>query len=379
MDFQLTDEQKLLHESVRRLLARVSPFETRDKFMKSTEGFNQAAWHEFAEMGLLGLPFAEGDGGFGGGPVESMIVMEELGRALALEPYLGSIIVCGSLLKSGASAEHRKSLLTPMIAGKCILALAHAEPGSRYDLNVVATQARHETNGFVISGTKSLVFNGNAAHALITSARTAGNLDDREGISLFIVDPTSKGITRRDYQMQDGRRASTITFDQVVVDEQRILGRLDMALPLIERAIDDGIAALCAEAVGIMDETLAMTVEYLTTRKQFGVALGTFQSLQHRAADMYVALESARSMVYRAVMGMDEVDMSRRRAAMSAAKVQIGKSGRFIGQQAVQLHGGIGLTMEYRLGHLFKRLTAIEKTFGDTDYHIEQLARHARS
>ena len=325
-------------------------------------------------MGLLGAPFSEEDGGFGGGPVETMIVMEEFGKALVLEPYLQSVVLCGALIKHAASADKRAELIGKIAAGGLRLSFAYTEKQSGFDLNDVGLTARRDGSSFVLRGEKGLVGQGDSADGLIVSARVAGARRDRDGIGLFLVDSNAPGVTRRGYPTQDGHRAAEIAFADVRVEPQNILGHPEGGLPVIERAVDETIAALSAEAVGTMSEALAMTVEYMKTRKQFGVAIGSFQALQHRASDMVVALEQARSMMYLATMSASQEDSGERAKAISAAKAQIGRSAKFIGQQAVQMHGGIAMTFEYKVGHLFKRLTMIDAAYGDADLHVRKLA-----
>ena len=288
-------------------------------------------------MGLLGAPFPEADGGFGGGAIETMIVMEEFGKALALEPYLQTVVLCGALVKRGASADRRAELIGAIAAGELRLSFAHTEKQSGFDLSDVALSAvKDGGGGFVLNGEKSLVGQGDSADRFIVSARLKGARRDREGIGLFIVDAGAPGVTRRGYPTQDGQRAAEVAFADARVAPHDVLGVPDDAMPIIERAVDETIAALSAEAVGAMSEALTMTVEYLKTRKQFGVAIGSFQALQHRAADMTVALEQARSMMYLATMMADEDDAGERAKAMSAAKTQIGRSAKFIGQRAIR-------------------------------------------
>jgi pimeloyl-CoA dehydrogenase small subunit len=374
MDFDLSDEQQLLRDNVARLIKDRYGFEARAKHQKEAKGWSDALWREYADMGLLGAPFSEADGGFGGGPVETMIVMEEFGKALVLEPYLQTVVLCGALLRHGASAKQRAELIVTIATGELSFSFAHGEKQSGFDLNDVATSARKEAGAFVLNGEKTLVGQGDSADKLIVSARLAGARRDRDGIGLFLVDAGAPGVHRRGYSTQDGQRAADITLDSVRVESHDVFGNPEGALPVIERAVDEAIAALSAEAVGAMSEALSMTVDYLKTRKQFGVAIGSFQALQHRASDMIVALEQARSMAYLATMMAGEADANERAKAISAAKTQIGRSARFIGQQSVQMHGGIAMTYEYKVGHLFKRLTMIDMAYGDADVHVRRLA-----
>src|SRR6516164_6641388 len=325
MDFEFSEEQRLLKDSVEHLLSDRYDFEQRKAYMQEPGGFGRALWKQYADLGLLGLPFDEAHGGSGGGPVETMIVAEAFGRALALEPYLATVVRDGM--------------------------------------------------GYVIDGQKSLVLNGDAADKLIVSARVSGNRRDRDGLALFVIDAGAPGVTRRDYATVDGMRAADVTLANVKTGPDAVLGQAGAAYPVIERVADEAMAALCAEAVGAMATMHELTLDHLRTRKQFGVPIGSFQVLQHRAVDMFVALEQARSMAMLATMMVAEPDASERRKAISAAKVQIGRSGRIVGHGAIQLHGGIGMTMEYKVGHYFKRVTAIDTAFGDADYHLGLLAK----
>ena len=370
MDFALTDEQRLLQHSVERLFADHYAFEARKRYGQEPGGFSRALWARYAELGLLGLPFDEADGGSAGGPVETMIVMEQIGRALALEPYLATVVLGGGLLRLGGSEAMRAELIPQIASGDLMLAFAHAERQSRYDLADVAARARRDGAGFVIDGAKSLVLHGDSARKFIVSARLAGGQNDRAGIGLFLVDAAADGVSTRGYPTVDGQRAAEVTFSGVRVPAAAAIGEPGAAFPLIERIADLAIAALAAEAVGAMAAMHETTVDYMKTRKQFGVTIGSFQVLQHRAAEMLIALEQARSMAMLATMMAADDNVRERRQAISAAKVQIGRSGRFIGQQAIQIHGGIGMTMETKVGHCFKRVTTIDTLFGDADHHL---------
>jgi pimeloyl-CoA dehydrogenase small subunit len=374
MDFDLTEEQSLLKDSVARLLADNYNFEARKTYLASAEGYSADMWQRYAEMGLLALPFAEEDGGFGGGPVETMIVMEAMGRALCLEPYLGTVILGGGALRLACTPELRAGLAPKVAGGSLRLALATTERNSRYDLHHVETSAKKSGTGHVLSGAKSVVFDGDGAGKVFVTARTAGGAREEKGIGLFLVDADAKGVTRRGYAMQDGRRAAEFTFDNVEVGADAVCGDPEGALAVVRRIVDQAIAALSAEAVGVMDVMREQTVEYLKVRKQFGVPIGAFQVLQHAAVDMFVASEQARSITLFATMMADSEDAGERAKAMAAAKAEIGRGGQKSGEIAVQLHGGIGMTMEAAIGHYFKRITMIDKAFGDADYHLERLA-----
>jgi pimeloyl-CoA dehydrogenase small subunit len=373
MDFDLSEEQRLLKESVEGLLGNSYDFDQRKKYMAEKGGWSKTVWSKLAEQGLLGLPFSEDDGGFGAGAVEIMIVMEEMGRAMVLEPYLPTVVIAGGFLRHGGSAAQKSAHIPAIIEGGKTFAFAQLEKNSRYDLGDVATSAKKKGDGWVIDGEKFVVLNGEAADTLIVTARTKGSQRDASGVGVFLVPGNAKGVAKKGYPTQDGLHAADISFTGVEIGADAVIGDPENGLPLIERVVDEARTAICAEAVGIMDESLKTTVEYLKTRKQFGVPIGSFQSLQHRAADMFVALEQARSMSMYATMASEFDDAKERATAVAAAKVQIGKSGKFVGQQSIQLHGGIGMTMEAKIGHYFKRLTMIENSFGDTDYHLRRV------
>ncbi len=374
MDFDLSEEQRLLKDSVDGLLGDSYDFEQRKKYMAEKGGWSKTVLGRLAEQGLLGLPFSEDDGGFGAGAVETMIVMEALGKALVLEPYIATVILGGGFLRRGGSAAQKQAHIASIIDGSKTFAFAQLEKNSRYDLHDVSTTAKKKGSGWVIDGEKFVVLNGEAADMLVVTARTKGSRRDTGGIGVFLVPGNAKGVAKKGYPTQDGLHAADISFTGVEVGADAAIGDPENALALIERVVDDARIAMCAEAVGAMDESLKTTVEYLKTRTQFGVPIGSFQVLQHRAADMFVAVEQARSMSMFATMAGDFDDAKERGNAVAAAKVQIGKSAKFVGQQAIQLHGGIGMTMEAKIGHYFKRLTMIENTFGDTDYHLRRVA-----
>jgi alkylation response protein AidB-like acyl-CoA dehydrogenase len=370
MDFNYTEEQSALQDTLRRFIARDYGFEQRRALAKSAEGFSRAHWKQFADLGLLALPFPEDFGGMNGNAVDTLLVMEAFGRGLVLEPYLATVVVAGGLIRDAGSAAQKEELLPAIAGGELMMALAHYEPGARYELNHVATVARPDGSGWKLSGAKAVVLGGGAAGKLIVSARTSGGPRDSSGISLFIVDSKAPGVAVRSYPTQDGARAAEIRLDGVSVDTGALVGAKDMALPIIERALDYGIAALCAEAVGIMAALNEATLEYLKTRKQFGQPIGRFQALQHRMVDMVIATEQARSMATLAAVKADSPDAAERRRAVSAAKAYVGQQARFVGQQAVQLHGGMGVVDELNVSHYFKRLTMINATFGDADHHL---------
>jgi pimeloyl-CoA dehydrogenase small subunit len=378
MDFDLTDEQRLLRDSVDRLLADHYGFAQRRGYLAEPEGWSTALWSRYAEQGLLGLPFAEEYGGFSGGPIEIMLVMEAFGRVLALEPYLATVVLGGTALRL-AGSEAQKSTILPRVAdGSMTLAFAHGERQARYDLTDVLTTVKPTARGWVLDGAKSVVAHGDSAHRLIVSARIAGERDDPDGIGLFLVDAKANGLARRSYPMRDGTRAAEISLSGVEVAHDDALGEPGNAMPVIERVVETGIAATSAEAIGAMEAMHAMTLEYLKTRQQFGKPIGQNQVLQHRSAEMLIALEQSRSMAMLAAITVDEPDPEERAHNIAMAKVAVGQASRFVAQNAVQLHGGIGMTEEYAVGHYFRRCMVIEHMFGDTTYHLSRLAEGLR-
>ncbi len=374
MDFELSDEQRLLADSVTRLMADRYTFEARNGFLKQPSGWSEEIWGRYAELGLLGLPFAEEHGGFGGGPVEIMLVMQELGRALALEPYLATVVLGGTAIRLAGSQDQQSALLPAVAEGRTKLAFAHSERQARYDVTDVLTTAKRDDGGWVLDGTKSGVLHGDSADTLVVSARTAGERDAAHGITLFMVDAAAPGVARRGYAMRDESRAADISLTGVQVSDASVLGEVGEALPVIERVMEAGIAAMGAETVGAMEAMHAMTLEYARTREQFGRPIGQNQVVQHRLAEMLMSLEQGRSMTMLATMSVNEPDAAERARNMSMAKVGYGQAARFVSQQAIQLHGGIGMTEEYAVGHYFRRCMMIEHTFGDAAYHLARLA-----
>lgn len=374
MDFDLSEEQSILKDSLERLLADKYGFEDRKRHMASPEGWSPQLWNSYAEMGLMALPFAEADGGLGGTPVETAIVMEALGKALALEPYFSTVVLGGGFLRFGGSDDQRAEYIPAVVEGALKLAFAQVERNSRYDLHHVETTAAKDGDGYVLNGQKSAVLNGDSADKLVVTARTAGGTRDENGIGVFLVDTGADGVTVHGYRTQDGARAAEITFDKVKVGKDDVLGDAENGLPLVRRVVDAGIAALASESIGVMSAMHEQTVDYLKVRKQFGVPIGQFQVLQHSAVDMFVAIEQARSITLYATMMADSDDAAERARAMHAAKSEIGRGGRIVGENAIQLHGGVGMTMELAVGHYFKRMTMIDIAFGDTDHHLRSLA-----
>jgi pimeloyl-CoA dehydrogenase small subunit len=374
MDFDLTEEQRLLRDSVERLLADRYTFEKRKGFLAEADGWSREMWAQYAELGLLGVPFPEEHGGFGGGGIETMVVMEAIGRSLALEPYLATVVLAGTALRLAGSEAQCSALIPQISDGSLIMTVAHGERQARYDLSDVLTTAKPKGSGWVIDGAKTVVSHGDGADKLIVSARTAGDRNDENGITLFLVDGKASGIARRSYTLRDGARAAEIALSGVEVDGDAVLGSVGTGFPIIARVAEAGIAAMAAEAVGAMEAMQAMTLEYLKTRQQFGRTIGSNQALQHRASEMFVALEQGRSLAMLAAMMVDETDAAERARNLATVKVGVGQAARFVSQNAVQLHGGIGMTEEYAVGHYFRRCMVIEHTFGDTGHHLSRLA-----
>jgi len=378
MNFDLSPEQSLLKEAVSRFLKDRYSWEERGPIAASATGFSGALWQALAQdLGILGAALPEASGGLGGGSVETMIIMEALGEVLLLEPYLETAVIGGGFLKRTATDSARK-LLGEIVAGNVRIAFAASEPTARYALQDVSTIARREGEYWSLTGTKTVVSAAPLATHLIVSARTAGTQRDRSGISLFLVEPNIKGLTAHTYRTIDDRRAADLQFDRVRVPADALLGEDGRALPLIQQVMDEATAAVCSEAVGAMRRLLHDTIDYAQQRRQFGQPIAQFQVLQHRMVDMYMALEQAVSAVYLATLKLDQPPEERARA-VSAAKVTIGKSARFIGQNAIQIHGAMGMTDELAVGNYFKRLTAIENEFGTVDHHLARYATLSRT
>jgi alkylation response protein AidB-like acyl-CoA dehydrogenase len=366
MDFSLSEEQTALKDTIAKFIERDYSFDDRWKVIRSPEGWSRAHWNQLAEIGLMALPVAEADGGLGGGGVDTMVVMEQIGRGLVLEPYLGCVVVPAALIKAAATDAQRAALCEGLASGETLYAFAHTEPGQRYERASVGLTASASGVGYTLSGKKISVLGGDCADTLIVSAIVAGDTE----ASLFLVSAKAASVTRHAYPMQDAQRGADIEFANVSVGADALLGTRGKAQAAIEYALDVGCAALCAEAVGAMTELQKLTIEYLKTRKQFGRALGTNQALQHRAVDMLMHVEMSRSMALEAAVAVENADAKARAKAVSAAKTLIGQGCRFVGQNAVQLHGGIGVTHELNTSHYFKRLAMINATFGDTDWHL---------
>ena len=373
MKFDYSEEQRLVADSVRRFVAQDYAFEARRKILASSAGWSGAAWSKLAEIGLLGLPFDSDYGGFGGRAVDLMSIMEAFGDALVVEPYLATVL--GGRFVARGAAETRKREILPAIAeGRLRMAFAHGEEDARYDLARVATRAKKVSGGYVIDGRKRAVLQAPCANLLVVSARMSGADAERAGISLFLVDAAAVAMTP--YAMLDGTRGADVDLKGVQVAADALIGPEGGAIDLIEEVTDFALALLCAEAVGAMNDANEATLEYLKTRRQFGVPIGSFQALQHRMVDMVIECEQARSMASLACARVDaDIDAAERTRLVSAAKIKIADAARRISQEAVQLHGGMGMSDELKVSHTFRRLTAIARELGDADHHLERFAR----
>jgi alkylation response protein AidB-like acyl-CoA dehydrogenase len=380
MDFSFTEEQTLLQDTLKRFVQKEYTFERRRAIQAAPEGWSREVWGQLAEMGVLGLPFPEELGGFGGGPAETLIVMQAIGGGLLVEPYLATVVLGGGLVAAHGN-QAQKQMLAQVAEGKLLLAFAHGEPRSRYTLAHVATRAQRDGKadgkGWKLSGRKSVVLHGAQADRLIVSARSSGADGDEAGISLFLVERGAAGLSVRDSRTIDGLRAAEIELKDVRVGADALLGAEGGAYAAIERVSDAGAAALCAEAVGVMETLNAQTIEYLKARQQFGQPIGRFQVLQHRAVDMFIHCEQSRSIATLAAMKAADGDARERRRAVSAAKAHIGRSGRAVSQSAIQLHGGMGVTNELPAAHYAKRLTMIDFWLGDAEHHLERFIQAA--
>ena len=372
MDFSFTEEQTLLQESVSRFMQNDYGFEARQKNASTEQGFSAENWQTFAELGWLGVPFSEADGGFGGGAIETALMSEQFGRGLLIEPFLATVILAGGAIKHGGSEEQKSQYLPGIIDGSKHAALAFVEPQARFNIADITTTATADGDGYVLNGYKAVVLNGPQADFLVVSARTSGEQRDEDGVSLFVMDAATAGISRRDYPTVDAFRASEITFENVKLGADSLIGEAGKGLPILQQAIDDGVLSVGAEAVGCMEVLYKDTVEYCKQREQFGQPIGKFQVLQHRMVDMFMEHEQSKSLMFMAAMRMAEGYGAEAQKAVSAFKVQVGKSGKFVGQNAVQLHGGMGMTEELNIGHYFKRLTIIDTLFGNVDFHLQR-------
>ena len=370
MNLSFTEEQSLLRDSLAAYLADHYTFEQRRAALKSEAGWRPAVWKAFAEdLGILGASLPEDLGGLGGGATETMVIMEELGKALVVEPFLGSVVIGGGFLTRSAQPA-AKDLIARTIAGEAILAFAAAEPQGRYNWADLMTTARKDGGGWVLNGHKAVVTGAPWASHLIVTARTGGAQREAGGVSVFLVEKTAPGVTTRDYPTVDGSRASEVLLENVSVPADALIGAEGAGLPMVEAVVDEATVALCGEACGVLRRLHEGTVEYTKQRKQFGQPISQFQVLQHRMVDMFIQLEQSISMTYMATIRLSDSDPVERAKAVTAAKVQIGKACRFVGQNAIQLHGGMGMTDEMAIGHYFKRATMIEGQFGSTDHHL---------
>ena len=372
MDFSFSDEQALLQESVSRFITNDYGFDARQKNSRSELGYGAENWTTFAELGWLGVPFAESVGGFGGGAVELMLMMEEFGKGLVVEPYVSTVVACGTALNVAGSEQQQAEHIPSIVDGSKLWALAFAEPQSRFNLADLITSAKKDSGKYLLNGYKAVVVGGPNADFFIVSVRTSGEQRDREGVSLFIIPSDAPGVSTRDYPTVDGQRASELTLDNVELDESSLLGQEDHGLSVLEQATDLATLAVGSEAVGCMEVLYKDTVEYCKNREQFGQPIGKFQVLQHRMVDMFMEHEQSKSLMFMAAMRWDEGYGPEAQKAVSAFKVQVGKSGKFVGQGAVQLHGGMGMTDELNIGHYFKRLTIIDTMFGNVDHHLRR-------
>ena len=371
MDFTFNEEQTLIQRQVEQFIQRDYDWESRQSLILTDSGYSLDNWNTFAELGWLGISISDDSGGFGGSSVDTMILMEEFGKGLVLEPFLETVVMCAELIDKAGTLEQKKDVLTDVVEGKIQLALAYAEPQSRFNLADVMTEAKLESDNFILNGFKSVVMNGPNANKFIISARTSGDQRDESGISLFLVDAEVSGLSSRDYQTVDNRRASELTLESVVIPRSCLIGEQDEGFMVLDAAIDRSILAISAEAVGAMEVLYKTTVEYTKTREQFGTPIGKFQVLQHRMVDMFMEYEQCKSLLYMATMKHDE-DSADAKKAISGLKYQVGNASKFIGQQSVQLHGGMGVTDELNVGHYFKRLTTIGTIFGNSDYHLKK-------
>ncbi|MEP6998264.1 MAG: acyl-CoA dehydrogenase [Betaproteobacteria bacterium] len=375
MNLDPSEEQQLLAASIERFVERDYTFEKRRKIVASPEGYSQDVWRTMAELGLLGLPLPTAHGGFGGGAIDAVSLMQAIGGALIVEPWVASIALGAQLVARGGSEEQRQRILPAVADGKIKLAFAHVEGAARHTLAHVATRARAGGGGYIISGVKHAVPHGAAADLLVVSARTAGEATDADGLTLLLVPRDAPGVTFRPLRMLDGTRATDIEFDEVRVGGDALIGAPNTALPLIQEVVDFATALICAEAVGAIKSANAATLDYLKTRKQFGVAIGSFQALQHRMVDLTIEYEQAKSIALLACSAADtERDAAARSRIVSAAKIRIADACRKVSQESIQLHGGMGMSDELKVSHTFRRLTAIAQQFGDADHHLARFA-----
>ncbi|WP_223456032.1 MULTISPECIES: acyl-CoA dehydrogenase family protein [unclassified Pseudomonas] len=375
MDFKLTEEQLMLQETAARLVRDVYGFEHREQYRQSRQGFSGPFMQQLGELGLCAVPFAEAYGGYGGSGVENMLIMTELGRGLCLEPYLHSVIFAGGLVEQLGCAAQKDTLLPQVGSASLQLAVALDEPQSHYQLHDVQTIAEPVSGGWKLSGRKSVIIGGQSAGLILVSARTSGGVRDEKGITLFLVDPQDNGVSRRDFDTLDGRMACELYLEDVFVKSSAVLGEVGQALPALRYQQGRCIAAQCAEAVGSMEAACALTLDFLKTRQQFGQPIGKFQVLQHRMVDMRIELDQATSITLLAACVADQADSDERSRILAAAKFIVSRASRFVADQSIQLHGGIGLTWEYMLSHHAKHLLMVARQFGDDDHHLQAYAK----
>jgi alkylation response protein AidB-like acyl-CoA dehydrogenase len=376
MNFDYNEEQQLLAASVKRFIDKDYTFDARRKIVASSEGWSDAIWSTLADIGLLGLPFSADVGGFGGGAVDLMSIMEAIGEALVVEPYLSTVGLGAQFVARGGTNAQKQAILPPVAAGELRMAFAQTESGARYSLEHIATRARAADSGYSLSGEKRVVIHAPCADRLVVSARTSGEVGDRHGISIFLVDARAPGVAMKPYRTLDELRAADVTLTDVRVAPDALIGREGEGLALIEEVVDYATALVCAEAVGAIRYANDATLEYLKTRKQFGVPIGSFQALQHRMVDMVISGEQAKSMAGLACAKVDSAaDAVERRRTVSAAKIKIADACRHVAQESIQLHGGMGMSDELKISHTFRRLTMIAQQFGDADHHLDRFAK----
>ncbi len=376
MKFDYSEEQQLLADTVKRFVANDYAFEARKKIVASPQGSSDAVWKSLGDIGLLGLPFSSDYGGFGGGAVDLMSVMEAMGDALLVEPYLSTVGLGAQFVARGGSEAQKNDIIPAVVEGRMKMAFAQTEEGARYNLAHVATRAKKGAKGYTIDGVKRVVVHAPLADRLVVSARTSGGDTDADGISLFVIDPKAPGVMMKSYRTLDELRAADIVFKGVVVSSDALIGEEGRALPMIEEVTDYATALVCAEAVGALRYANDATLEYIKARKQFGVPIGSFQALQHRMVDMVISFEQALSMASLACARVDsERDLAERKRIVSAAKIKIADACRHVSQESIQLHGGMGMSEELKVSHTFRRLTMIAQQFGDADHHLERFAR----
>jgi alkylation response protein AidB-like acyl-CoA dehydrogenase len=372
MNFDLNEDQRMIQDSIVRFVNDNYELDKRNAVVALEHGFSKDHWQQFAELGWLSIPFAEEQGGFGGGPVDTMVIMQEFGRGLVAEPFLPTVLLFGGLLQAGGSANMQAELIPQLIGGELQGAFAYLERQSRYEITDIASNAKKQGDNWILNGEKTVVLNGKAAQKMIVAARTSGEQFDQAGITLFMVDAAAEGVERTSYRMTDGREAATINFSNV--SAEAVIGEIDQGYALMAPVLDNARLAISAEALGAMDNLNAQTLEYLKTRKQFGTTIGTFQALQHRMVDCFAACENTRSLLYRAVCTAEAGDDDAQRSLL-ALKVMVGRAGCQVGNEAIQMHGGMGMTDELAVGHYVKRLMILNTLFGDADYHQQKFAQ----